>query len=140
MSKKARDTARKEYHTLRLDEVLESLGVDPERGLGEEEAKARLRTCGANRLESGAGNRPLLILARQFTNLMIIVLVVAAVIAGLIGEAFDALAILVIVLLNGIIGFVQEYRAERALQALQQLSAPLASRMVTDGCQAHLPH
>ncbi len=112
------------YHALRVDELLREMGVDPERGLSEKEVEGRRQSYGANRLESDAGNHPLLILARQFTNLMIIVLVVAAVVAGLIGEALDAIAILVIVLLNGAIGFVQEYRAERALQALQQLSAP----------------
>ena len=41
-------------------------------------------------------------LAGQFTDLMIIVLIVAAVVAGMIGEALDAIANLVIVLLNGV--------------------------------------
>ena len=72
-------------------------------------------------------------LARQFTDVMIIVLLIAAVVAGLIGEAIDAIAILIIVLLNGIVGFVQEYRAERALQSLQELSAPHVS--VLRSCQ-----
>ena len=119
-----RETPGPAYHALPVDEVLRDLDVDAERGLSDEEVEKRRLSYGANRLASDAGNHPLIILARQFTNLMILVLVVAAVIAGLIGEGLDALAILVIVLLNGVIGFVQEYRAERALQALQQLSAP----------------
>ena len=46
-------------------------------------------------------------LLRQFTNVLILVLVAAAVIAGWIGETIDAVAILVIVLLSAAIGFVQ---------------------------------
>jgi Ca2+-transporting ATPase len=112
------------HHARRAGEVLDALGVDGERGLSDSEVAARRRVHGENRMAGDGAGYPILIFARQFTNLMILVLVVAAVVAGLIGEALDAIAILIIVLLNGIVGFIQEYRAERALQALQYLSAP----------------
>jgi Ca2+-transporting ATPase len=116
--------ARIAYHALAAADVLAALEVDGERGLNGDEIASRRRHYGENRLAGDAGAHPLLIFVRQFTDLMIVVLLVAAIVAGLIGEAIDAVAILVIVLLNGVIGFIQEYRAERALQALQRLSAP----------------
>jgi Ca2+-transporting ATPase len=118
------DSSREAYHAMAPAEVVRRLGADPVRGLSDEEVTRRRARYGENRIAGDAGTRPLAMLARQFTDLMIVVLLVAAAIAGLIGEAMNAIAIMVIVVLNAIIGFVQEYRAERALAALQELSAP----------------
>jgi Ca2+-transporting ATPase len=114
----------KPFFTLEPEEVIRLLDVDPKRGLSEEQVALRREKYGENRLADDAGAGMLSMLTRQFTDVMIIVLLIAAIVAGLIGEAIDAIAILIIVLLNGVVGFVQEYRAERALQALQELSAP----------------
>ncbi|MFQ5971156.1 MAG: cation-translocating P-type ATPase [Alphaproteobacteria bacterium] len=124
MSNDVQESARKPYHALGVGEVIGRLDVDPERGLTTDEVVRRRKRYGENRLAEDAGAKPLALLLRQFTDLMIVVLLVAAVVAGLIGEAIDAIAILTIVMLNGIIGFIQEYRAERVLRALQELSAP----------------
>ena len=77
-------------------------------------------------------------LADQFTDFMIIVLVAAAVISGFIGEVIDTVAIVVIVLMNVTIGFIQEYRAEQAMAALKKLAAATA-RVVREGATSDLP-
>jgi Ca2+-transporting ATPase len=94
--------------------------------LSEAQASERLSKHGPNELAQAPPVSALKRLLRQFSDLVIWILIVAAVISGVVGEWADSLAILSIVLLNGIIGFLQEGKAERALAALQKLSAPMA--------------
>jgi len=101
-------------------------------GLSADAAATRLAQGGPNVLIETGRRHPLLMLASQFTDFMILVLIAAAVIAGVVGEPQDAVAIVVIVFLNGIIGFVQEYRAERAMAALKKMASPQA-RVIRDG-------
>ncbi|MDD4352261.1 MAG: cation-translocating P-type ATPase [Candidatus Gracilibacteria bacterium] len=65
-------------------------------------------------------------LLRQFTDLMVIILLIAAGISYFSGETSDAIEIMAIVLLNGIIGFVQEFKADKAIAALQKMLTPHA--------------
>lgn len=129
---------RAAYHAMPVGLVVERLEADPERGLSMAEADARRTACGDNRIAGEQASRPLLLLARQFTDVMILILIAAAIIAGLVGELVDTIAIVVIVILNAVIGFVQEYRAERTLQALKRLAQPMV-RMVRDGQVMDLP-
>ena len=78
------------------------------------------------------------LLAEQFTNAMILVLLGAAAITAAIGDLKDTAIILVIVVLNGIIGFVQEYRAEQAMDALKRMTSPSA-RVVRGGVTIVVP-
>jgi Ca2+-transporting ATPase len=126
------------WHCLDGEEATSRLKTSVTNGLSAEEASARLAEYGANTLKEAARRHPLVILASQFTDFMILVLIVAAVIAGLIGEPQDSVAIVVIIFLNGIIGFVQEYRAEKAMEALKQMAAPLAT-VIRDGETHNIP-
>ncbi|NOT44805.1 MAG: cation-translocating P-type ATPase, partial [Acidobacteria bacterium] len=104
---------------------LAQLGTSEE-GLAPAEASARLARQGPNALPAPPGRSVVRMLASQFTDVMILVLLGAAGVSLAIGDATDAVAILAIVVLNAVIGVVQEYRAERALQALQAMAAPTA--------------
>ncbi len=105
-------------------QVLETLDTPPETGLSQAEAARRLAEHGRNELvESGLRN-PWHILATQFIEVMVVVLIVAAAISLLVGDLKDAIVILIIVVLNAILGFTQEYRAERAMAALKQMVVP----------------
>ena len=120
------------WHCLTADDALARLGVASERGLSAADAAERLGRFGPNAIHERERRSPLRMLAGQFTDFMIVVLLVAAGISALIGEPEDSIVILVIVVLNAIVGFVQEYRAERAMAALKQLSAA-AAQVVRDG-------
>lgn len=120
------ETAGRHWYQMTREETLTAHGSSLERGLSCEEAKARSSRYGKNALSEARRKSPLRILASQFVDVMVLVLLVAAVVAAFLGEPQDIVAILAIVLLNGVLGFVQEYRAERAIEALQALSAPTA--------------
>jgi Ca2+-transporting ATPase len=107
--------------------VADALSTDPARGLSQAEVVARLEIAGPNELLERARVPAWRLLAGQFTNTMIVVLVIAAAVTAVIGDMKDSFVILAIVALNGAIGFVQEYRADRAMAALRALTSPTAT-------------
>jgi len=128
----ATESREQHWHCLDGEAAAAHLDSDLNTGMTAEAAAARLQQAGPNVLLEAGRRHPLAMLASQFTDFMILVLIAAAVIAGFIGEPQDTIAIVVIVFLNGIIGFVQEYRAERAMAALKQMASPQA-RVIRDG-------
>ncbi|MFN2231360.1 MAG: cation-translocating P-type ATPase [Anaerolineae bacterium] len=113
-----------EAHTWSADQALRALGTDAESGLDEEQARRLLDEQGANELVERAAKSPWRMLAGQFTETMVVILIVAAVVSALLGKLTETVAIMAIVLLFAILGFVQEYRAERAMAALKRLAVP----------------
>lgn len=121
-----------DWHSLDPETAATRLDSDLVTGLSAEVAATRLEQTGPNALPVAGRRHPLAMLASQFTDFMILVLIAAAIIAGILGDLQDTIAIVVIVCLNGILGFVQEYRAERAMAALRQMASPQA-RVIRDG-------
>lgn len=106
-------------------------------GLTASEAAKRLTEHGPNKLGEVRRVSPLVILLRQFTGLLVLILIAAAAIALALGEAIDAIAIGLVVLLNGVLGFVQEWRAETAIDALRSMLATHA-RVIRDGVETEI--
>lgn len=107
--------------------MVSELDVEIESGLTQDQVIASRNDCGPNVFETDAGRGGLRILADQFRDVLVWVLLVAAAISGfVVNEWIDASVILAIVLLNATIGFVQEMRAESALDALALMAAPEA--------------
>lgn len=115
------------WHQRDAHDVAREHGVDPALGLDAAEAALRAARHGPNEISGGERRSPAALLAEQFKDFMVLVLLGAAVVSGLVGDLVDTLAIVVIVLLNALIGFVQAWRADRALAALQQLAAARAT-------------
>ncbi len=120
------------WHAKTVQEVLQIVRGDPKKGLSEAEAKARLALYGPNRIEAVHKQKWYRIFFRQFTDVLIIILLVAAAVSYAIGEIGDAATIMAIVILNGILGFVQEFKAEKAIEALQKMLSPRC-RVVREG-------
>ena len=120
------------WHGLPIEDVQQRLATSLERGLTPEEVEARQALHGPNAIREAPPKSAWGMLAAQFADFMILVLIAAAVIAGILGEPEDTIAILAIVILNAVIGFLQEYRAERAMAMLRKLAAHQA-RVLRNG-------
>ncbi len=120
------------WHARTANDVVQALRADPEQGLSTDEAERRLAACGPNAIEAVPPVPWYRVLGRQFTEVLVVVLMAAAAISFLVGALVDAFTILAIVVLNGVLGFVQEWKAEQAIEALRQMLAPHA-RVRRDG-------
>ena len=120
------------WYAQKVSTVLKFFGTDPKKGLSRTEAAQRLTHYGPNRIRSVRKEKWQWILFRQFTDVLIIILLIAAAISFAIGEIGDAVTIMIIVVLNGILGFIQEFKAEKAIEALQKMLS-LRCRVLREG-------
>ncbi|MBK5211497.1 MAG: calcium-translocating P-type ATPase, PMCA-type [Coriobacteriia bacterium] len=119
------------------EDCIETLATDPENGLTDEVAHARLAQYGPNKLAEEVKTPKWKVFLSQFQDFTIYVLIVAVIISAFEGQIPETVAILTILLLNGVLGFVQEYRAEEALAALKEMSAPTAT-VIRDGVEQEI--
>jgi Ca2+-transporting ATPase len=123
---------RQSWHGRSPADIAAELNTDPATGLTADDAQSRLKRDGRNELRKRKSVSALTILFRQFTSLVIWVLIGAAAVSIYLGEKADGIAIIAIIALNALIGFAQEFRAEKAAAALARLTAPKA-RVIRDG-------
>jgi Ca2+-transporting ATPase len=124
-------------HTLPPERLFAALGSSPQ-GLASAEAAVRLAAHGHNALQAAPAVSPWSLLAAQFKNVLIVILLAATALSAVMGHAVEAIAITVIVLFAVLLGFVQEYRAERAMAALRAMAAPTATAL-RDGEETEIP-
>ena len=107
----------------------------PLKGLTTAQATKKLEESGLNILTAKKGNPWYKILASQFTDLLVIILLLAAVVSFFLAhDPTESYVILGIVALNALIGFVQEFRTEKTLEALQKMVHP-EIRVIRDGTE-----
>jgi len=114
-----------DWHAMSAEAVLGRVASKRE-GLDAAEVVARMARFGPNELQESDPINPWSILAGQFKNLIVWILIVAGIVSGLFGEWIDCIAILAIVVMNAIIGFYQEFSAEKSIAALKRMAAPHA--------------
>lgn len=103
-----------------------------ENGLSAEEAAARLKEHGENRLPEEKVPPVWLIFLRQFMSPLIYILLFAGVVTVFLKEYPGAIFIFAVLLINAVIGTVQEYSANQAAAALKKMATSLA-RIKRDG-------
>ena len=128
--------------------VAASLGVDPNAGLSQAEAKRRLAQYGPNELASAPPVPKWKKFLAQFKDPLVYLLLAAtgiSLIAWFIEKAnaapgaeggeilpFDAIVIVLILIVNAVLGYIQESKAEEAVEALSQMTAP-QTNVLRDG-------
>ena len=121
------------------DAVIAALQTDPNLGLTETEAQARLKQHGHNELQAESPVPAWRKFLAQFSDVLVILLLIATAISAALwlyeresALPYEAIAIASVVLLNAVLGYVQESRAEAAVAALRAMSAAAAS-VIRDG-------
>ncbi|HQR81165.1 MAG TPA: HAD-IC family P-type ATPase, partial [Actinomycetota bacterium] len=104
----------------------------PQHGLADAQVQARRAAAGENSLPEPESEGILALIADQFRDVLVYLLLAAIAISLMVGERLDALVIAVIVVLNATIGVFQAHRADQALAALQRMASPVAV-VVRDG-------
>jgi Mg2+-importing ATPase len=125
------------FWAVTIEELTHSLDTS-EAGLTSSEAKRRLRTYGANRLQSASKTASLALLLRQFKSPLLLILLVAAGLSFFLNESIDAAIIIAIILLSAILGFWQEKRASDAVQTLLSV-VRITTRVIRDGIEREVP-
>ncbi len=116
------------WHAVPAADAARAFDVDVRVGLPAAEAALRMRRDGPNRLVQAPREPRWRAFLRQFTDLMIVILLVAAVVSLVVTRKWETpVVIAAVVLLNALIGFVQESRAEASLAALQKMLVTTAA-------------
>ncbi|MBI5414033.1 HAD-IC family P-type ATPase [Candidatus Peregrinibacteria bacterium] len=96
------------------------------RGLSSLEAEKLQKEYGLNVLPHKKSDTWWKKILRQFSDLMVIILMISALVAFVLGERIDGSIIAAIVILNACIGIFQEWKSEKTLEALQKIVSPEA--------------
>ena len=119
-----------DFYSLSVEESL-SLLQSKKQGLTSQEASKRLSKYGKNSIEHKQKKNLVFAFLKQFSNIMILILlaagiisIVCAIIEPSMNEIVDAAIIFGIVLINGILGFVQEVKADKSINSLKKMMVP----------------
>uniref|UniRef100_A0A0E0DL95 P-type Ca(2+) transporter n=1 Tax=Oryza meridionalis TaxID=40149 RepID=A0A0E0DL95_9ORYZ len=126
-----------------VEECEARLGVSAARGLSSREAAARLRAHGPNELAEHPGPTLLQLVAQQFDDTLVRILLAAAAVSFALALSSSAgavtlsafvepLVIFLILVVNAAVGVWQETNAEKALEALREIQSDHAA-VLRDG-------
>jgi magnesium-transporting ATPase (P-type) len=126
------------WHAMSEAEVVKRLATNPDEGLNQSEAAARLQKYGLNRLPEGKTRGAFARFFAQFNNVLIYVLLAAGFTKLMLNLWIDAGIIFAVVALNALLGFVQEGKAEKALDSIRNMLSAEA-RTVRSGEARMIP-
>ncbi|HSJ27189.1 MAG TPA: HAD-IC family P-type ATPase, partial [Acidimicrobiia bacterium] len=126
-------------HAETVESLLVEVEADSVTGIPDGDVDRRRAVYGANRLDAAPGGQRIRRILRQFTDVLVWLLIVAAAVSGfLLGEWIEAGVITAIVVLNATLGYSQESKADEALAALEAMAAPNTS-VIRQGQERQVP-
>lgn len=129
----------REWHAATVAETCAAFGVDPARGLTADQAAERLREHGPNALAEEAPEPAWRAFARQYADLMQLVLVGAAVVSMVaLRDLGTGLVILGLTVVNALMGLHQEGKAAESVAALRTMLM-MTARVLRDGQVLQVP-
>ncbi|GIG35567.1 cation-translocating P-type ATPase [Cellulomonas pakistanensis] len=129
----------REWHAATVAEVCAAFGVDPGRGLDAAEAARRLEEHGPNALAEEKPEPKWRAFARQYADLMQLVLVGAAVVSVVaLQDLGTGLVVLGLTVVNALMGLHQEGKAAQSVAALRTMLV-MTARVVRDGQVVQVP-
>ncbi|MFH7029155.1 MAG: cation-translocating P-type ATPase [Heteroscytonema crispum UTEX LB 1556] len=126
------------WHSMEIEQAINLLQSDRERGLSGAQIKQALARFGANELTAKKGQPWWIKFLLQFNQPLLIILLCAGLVKALSGSLVNAGVIWGVTTTNAIIGFVQESKAEGAIAALAQAITTEAV-LIRDGQKIRVP-
>lgn len=125
-------------HHLPIHRVAELLGTDIKKGLPQTKIVELQQKHWLNVLPQKKWFSIRKLVADQFVDVIVVILIVAAALSFILHEPIDGYIILGIVIINAILWFYQEFKAEKAIEKLSKSSSQSAT-VIRDGIAMILP-
>ncbi len=119
------------FENLNIDEILQELDANQEKGLTSNEAAQRKEQYGANEIESEEKN-PVLAFLSHFWGPIPWMIEVAVILSAIAQRWEDFAVILIMLLINGGVSYWHESKASNAIEALKEKLAP-ETHVIRDG-------
>ncbi|KAG6006707.1 hypothetical protein E4U21_006782 [Claviceps maximensis] len=120
------------FHAHSVQHVAEKLGSNPDHGLSNDEAAARLARNGPNAIKGAKCLSLWEIFLQQVANALTLVLIAVAAISYVIRDYIEGSVVLAVIIINIVVGLCQDHRAEQTIQSLYALSSPKC-KVIRDG-------
>lgn len=124
-------------HAQSVERVFATVGSS-EKGLTPKEVERRLSRYGPNILVEEKRFKTLRLLAAQFKNFFVILLLLASVLSFIFESSTNGLVLLAVVVLNVAVSFFQERKAEKTLEALRKIR-PAKAEVIRAGEVMEVP-
>ena len=109
-----------------FSELIRSLESDRHQGLADTEVQKRIAKFGKNQIPEKGPKKKRSILADQFADPIIYILLVALFLSLILGDWPEGIAIFIVILITVAIGYTMELQAVRALEKLRKMGQVLA--------------
>lgn len=125
------------YWARPIEDLTQELNSGPD-GLSSAAAAAALPQTRARATSRHTTSGPWMLLARQFTSPIMLILIGATILSGVLGDWTDAIIILVIILASGLLDFAQERGAQGAMEKLLS-TIELTATVLRDSSPREVP-